>query len=193
MSTYNAYAAQTAKGPLEPFSFDPGELGPEEVEIKVTHCGICHSDLSMIDNEWHMTRYPIVPGHEIIGTVSAFGRGVRSLAIGQRVGLGWQSGSCGGCEWCASGKEHLCAQEEWTIVGRNGGWADFGRADARCMVPIPNGIASADAAPLMCAGTTVFSPLIHCGVVSTMRAAVVGVGVGGLGHLAVQFLAKLGC
>jgi len=77
---------------------------------------------------------------------------------------------------CASGKEHLCAQEEWTIVGRNGGMGRLVRADARFMVPIPNGIASADAAPLMCAGTTVFSPLIHCGFVSTMRAAVVGRG-----------------
>jgi uncharacterized zinc-type alcohol dehydrogenase-like protein len=190
-SIINGYTARGSGQPLEIMAYKVGPLGDREVEIKVTHCGICHSDLSMIDNEWHMTRYPIVPGHEIIGTVSAFGRGVRSLAIGQRVGLGWQSGSCGGCEWCASGKEHLCAQEEWTIVGRNGGWADFVRADARFMVPIPNGIASADAAPLMCAGTTVFSPLIHCGVVSTMRAAVVG--VGGLGHLAVQFLAKLGC
>ena len=104
-----------------------------------------------------------------------------SVSAGNRVRAADVSGA-------PRGKEHLCAQEEWTIVGRNGGWADFVRADARFMVPIPNGIASADAAPLMCAGTTVFSPLIHCGVVSTMRAAVVG--VGGLGHLAVQFLAK---
>src|SRR5260370_24066564 len=115
-----------------------------------------------------MTRYPIVPGDEIVGTVSAFGHGVRSLAIGQRVGLGWQSGSCGGCEWCASGKEHLCAQEEWTIVGRNGGWADFVRADARFMGPIPNGIASAGAAPRTCARTPGFSPPVSCAVVSTL-------------------------
>src|SRR5260370_38030812 len=100
-----------------------------------------------------MTRYPIVPGHEIIGTVSAFGRGVRSLAIGQRAGLGWQSGSCGGCEWCASGKEHLCAQEEWTIVGRNGGWGDLVRADAPIMGAIPKGIRPADRAPPTGAGT----------------------------------------
>jgi len=96
-SIINGYTARGSGQPLERMAYKVGPLGDGEVEIKVTHCGICHSDLSMIDNEWLMTRYPLVPGHEIIGTVSAFGRGVRSLAIGQRVGLGWQSGSCGGC------------------------------------------------------------------------------------------------
>src|ERR1700758_685876 len=89
MNYFNAYAATSAKGPLESFSFDPGELGPEEVEIKVTHCGLCHSDLSMLDNEWGMSKYPFVPGHEVVGTVAALGDEAKGLKIGQRVGLGW--------------------------------------------------------------------------------------------------------
>src|SRR5438046_10284811 len=94
MSTYNAYAAKSAKAPLEPISFNPGELGPEEVEIKVSHCGICHSDLSMLDNEWGMSEYPFVPGHEVTGTVVALGEGAKGLTIGQHVGLGWTAHSC---------------------------------------------------------------------------------------------------
>src|SRR3974390_2447579 len=97
MTTFNAYAATTAHGSLQPFSFDPGELGPEEVEIKVSHCGLCHSDLSMLDNEWGMSRYPFVPGHEVAGTVVALGEAAKGLKIGQRVGLGWVAPSCLAC------------------------------------------------------------------------------------------------
>src|SRR5258708_14710235 len=103
MSTYNAYAAKTAKGPLDPFSFDPGELGPEEVEITVTHCGLCHSDLSMLDNDWGMTNYPFVPGHEVVGTISALGGEAKGLKIGQRVGLGEASHRCLSCREFLSG------------------------------------------------------------------------------------------
>lgn len=103
MSTINAYAATTAKAPLEPFSFDAGELGAEEVEIKVTHCGICHSDLSMLDNDWGMTRFPFVPGHEAVGTVTALGSGAKGLKIGQHVGIGWSAYSCLSCHECLSG------------------------------------------------------------------------------------------
>jgi NADPH:quinone reductase-like Zn-dependent oxidoreductase len=94
MTTFNAYAATTAHGSLEPFSFDPGPIGPEEVEIKVSHCGLCHSDLSMLENEWGMTNYPFVPGHEVTGTVVAMGEAAKGLKIGQRVGLGWTAHSC---------------------------------------------------------------------------------------------------
>src|SRR5271154_4511603 len=115
MSTFHAYAASSAKGPLKPFSFDPGELGPEEVEIKVTHCGICHSDLSMLDNEWGMSKYPFVGGHEVAGKIAQVGSAVKHLKPGDRVGLGWYSGSCMICPQCMSGNHNLCPFGESTI------------------------------------------------------------------------------
>jgi len=187
----NAYAATSAGGLLEPFSYDPGPLGPHEVEIAVTHCGICHSDLSMLNNEWGMSQYPLVPGHEVIGTLAAKGDAVTGLQLGQRVGLGWQSGSCARCEWCRTARQQLCDQEEGTIVHRHGGFADRVRATADFVLPIPGALPSAEAAPLLCAGNTVYSPIIRHAVNGNMRAAVVG--IGGLGHIAVQFLSKIGC
>ena len=119
-----AYAARKAGGPLEPFSFDPGPLGPEDVEIKVSHCGLCHSDLSMLDNEWGMSTYPLVPGHEAIGTVVALGDDAKGLKVGQRVGLGWWATSCLSCPQCLSGDHNLCATAQGTIVGRHGAFAE---------------------------------------------------------------------
>jgi alcohol/geraniol dehydrogenase (NADP+) len=187
----NAYATQAPKGRLETFTFEPGPLGRNEVEVAVTHCGICHSDLSMINNEWGMTQYPLVPGHEVIGTVAAKGADVTGLELGQRVGLGWQCGSCASCEYCHTGREQLCAQEQDTIVHHHGGFADLVRATADFVVPIPEALPSAEAAPLLCAGNTVFAPALRHHVDGTKRVAVVG--IGGLGHVAVQFLAKMGC
>jgi uncharacterized zinc-type alcohol dehydrogenase-like protein len=187
----HAHAAKAAKQALTPFEYDPGPLGDHEVEVAVTHCGICHSDLSMLDNEWGMTAYPFVPGHEVVGTIAALGKNVTTLKPGQRVGIGWLCGSCGACEWCARGKDHLCAQQKATIVGHHGGYADRVRSDALFAIPIPDGLSSAEAAPLMCAGSTVYSPLVHQNVRPGARAAVVG--IGGLGHLAIQYLAKFGC
>jgi alcohol/geraniol dehydrogenase (NADP+) len=185
------YAAKAAKGKLEAIDFDPGPLGPGEVDVRVECCGICHSDLAMIDNDWGWSRYPLVPGHEVIGTIAAVGSEVHGRTIGERVGIGWHCGSCGHCEWCSRGREGLCAQDRPTIVGHHGGWAESVRCQAKFAVPIPEAIESAKAGPLMCAGTTVFTPLVQYGVKPWMRAAVVG--IGGLGHLAVQFLAKMGC
>lgn len=185
------YAATGAKAGLVAWSYPVGELGAHEVEIAVTHCGICHSDLSMIDNEWGMTAYPLVPGHEVVGRILDVGEGVTRLRPEQRVGLGWQAGSCASCEWCGRGKDHLCAEQVGTIIGRHGGFADRVRCDARFAVPIPDGIASEHAGPLMCAGATVYTPLAHYGVKPGMSAAVVG--IGGLGHLGLQFLSKWGC
>jgi len=191
MPAIHAYAAKSAKQKLEPFDYEPGALGADEVEVKVTHCGICHSDVAMIDNDWGMTKYPFVPGHEVIGTVAAVGSNVQHVKVGQRVGVGWQSGSCGHCEWCISGQENFCAEEKDTIIGRPGGWGDRVRTSWRFAIPIPDNVASEHAGPLMCAGTTVFSPMLHFGVTPVMRTAVVG--IGGLGHLALQYLAKFGC
>jgi uncharacterized zinc-type alcohol dehydrogenase-like protein len=188
----HAYAANGPKQKLEPFTYDPGPLAPHEVEVRVTHCGICHSDVAMIDNDWGWTRYPQVPGHEVVGVVSALGASVPdSLKVGTRVGVGWQCGSCGHCEWCTTGLESLCTDERATIVGHHGGFADAVRSDWRFTVPIPDTIDSAVAGPLFCAGNTVFTPLIRHNVNARMRTAVVG--IRGLGHLAVQFLAAFGC
>jgi len=191
MSNYNAYAAKTVKAPLEPFAFDPGELGPEEVEIKVSHCGICHSYLSMLDNDWGMTMYPFVPGHEVVGTVLALGDEARGLRIGQKVGLGWSSRSCLACHECLSGDHHLCSTVQGTIVGRHGGFADRVRAQWTWVRPLPADLDMAKAGPLLCGGVTVFAPLLIHAVPSTARIGVIG--IGGLGHMALQFANKWGC
>ena len=105
-----AYAATAPRASLEPFSYNPGELGPEEVEIKVTHCGICHSDLSMLDNEWGLSKYPFVPGHEAVGTIVALGESAKGLRIGQRVGVGWSAYSRLHCDECLTGDHNLCPE-----------------------------------------------------------------------------------
>ena len=192
MSTkFKAYAA-TAKGQqLTPFEFDPGPLGTEQVEIKVTHCGICHSDLSMLDNEWGMSAYPFVPGHEVVGTVAAAGAHVKRVKAGDRVGLGWFSGSCLACPQCLSGDHNLCASAEQTMIGRFGGFADRVRCHWVWATPLPATLDSVKVGPLFCGGITVFNPILQCGVQPTQRVGVIG--IGGLGHLALQFLNKWGC
>ncbi len=190
-ASFQAYAALAAKQPLQPFDFEPGPLGDEQVEIAVSHCGICHSDLSMIDNEWGMSKYPLVPGHEIIGTIVATGRDAKGLKAGQRVGLGWMAGSCLACPQCLSGHHNLCLTGEQTIVGRFGGFANRVRCHWVWAIPLPEKLDAAKAGPLFCGGITVFNPIVQCGVQPTDRVGVVG--IGGLGHMALQFLNKWGC
>ena len=185
MSLIQGLAAHAAGAELLPFRYDPGELGLHEVEIGISHCGICHSDIHLISNDWGNSQYPFIPGHEIIGTVTAVGSDVRSLSVGQRVGLGWQSNSCGQCEWCTKGMENLCAKSEGTCVRRHGGYADRVRANARFVVPIPEALSSEQAAPLLCGGITVYNPLRSHGINPSSRVGVVG--IGGLGHMAIQF------
>ena len=186
-----AYAAHERGGQLKPFEYDPGVLGEEDVEINVEYCGVCHSDLSMLENEWEMSEYPLVPGHEVVGTVGAVGNGVESLSVGQKVGLGWFSRSCLNCEWCIGGNQNLCPTAEGTIVGRHGGFANKVRAHHRWVTPLPSNINLETAGPLFCCGITVFNPIIQCGVKPTERVGVIG--IGGLGHLAIQFLHAWGC
>ena len=186
-----AYAVHEPGGKLQPFEYDPGDLAPGQVEIDVLACGICHSDLAMIENQWEMTAYPLVPGHEVVGTVAAVGEGVTNVAVGDMVGLGWYSGSCLTCRQCMSGDHNLCAGNEGTIVGRHGGFADAVRCQAEWAIPLPQGVNAAKAGPLFCGGITVFNPIIQFGVRPTDRVGVIG--IGGLGHLALQFLAKWGC
>ena len=120
----NAYAAKEKKAALQPFEYEPAPLGTHDVEIRITHCGICHSDVHLVDGDWGMGRYPMVPGHEIVGTVAAVGPEVAGLAVGDRVGVGWQRGACLACEACLSGNENLCAGNEATCVGHHGGFAE---------------------------------------------------------------------
>lgn len=188
---FRAYAAAQPKGELKPFEYDPGPLGDEQVEIAVSHCGICHSDLSMLDNDWGLTAYPFVPGHEVVGTVAAVGGRVTAVRPGDRVGLGWFSRSCMGCRQCLSGDHNLCPTAEGTIVGRHGGFADRVRAHQGWAIPLPAALDPAAAGPLFCGGLTVFNPLVQFDVRPTHRVGVVG--IGGLGHLALQFLGKWGC
>jgi len=186
-----AYAALESGGELKPFDYDPGPIGYDFVEIQVEHCGICHSDLSMLDNEWGIANFPLVPGYEVVGTISAVGKGVSNLQVGKRVGLGWHSGYCMTCPTCMSGDHNMCAHAEGTIVNRHGGFADKVRAHADSVVGLPQNIDAQSAGPLFCGGITVFNPLIQFGVKPTDSVAVIG--IGGLGHMALQFLNAWGC
>jgi alcohol/geraniol dehydrogenase (NADP+) len=185
------YAATKPGDSLQRFEFDPGPLGDTEVEIKVEYCGLCHSDLSILDNEWGISQYPLIPGHEIIGTVAAKGPHAQGITLGQRVGLGWFADSCLTCEWCKSGNHHLCASAVGTIVGHYGGFADRVRANAAWVIPLPSQLDPQSAGPLMCGGITVFNPLLLGKVKPTARVGVVG--IGGLGHMALQFAKAWGC
>ncbi len=191
MNTVHAYAAAEAGAPLKEFTFEMGDLGDQEVDIKVHYCGICHSDLSMLNNEWGMTQYPFVPGHEIIGEVLATGKAVQTVKKGDMVGLGWVSASCMHCTQCMQGDHHLCNNGESTIVGRHGGFADKVRAHWSWTIPLPKGIDLKKAGPLLCGGITVFNPIILAGVKPTDRVGVIG--IGGLGHMALKFLNAWGC
>ncbi|MCZ4695535.1 NAD(P)-dependent alcohol dehydrogenase [Ancylomarina euxinus] len=191
MKKVNAYAASEVGGQLKPFEYELAELGRDEVDIKVHYCGICHSDLSMLNNEWGMTQYPFVPGHEIVGEVAAVGDDVKTLKPGDLVGLGWNSASCMHCKQCMDGSHHLCNTVEGTIVGRHGGFADYVRGHWSWAIPLPKGIDMKKAGPLLCGGITVFNPILLAGVKATDRVGVIG--IGGLGHMALKFLNKWGC
>jgi uncharacterized zinc-type alcohol dehydrogenase-like protein len=191
MQETRAYAALRPNGRLEAFGFNPGPLAPEEVEIKVAYCGLCHSDISMLDNEWGLSSYPFVPGHEAVGTIVAMGEAVKGLKKGQRVGVGWCAKSCLSCPECLSGHHNLCAFGQGTIVGRFGGFAERLRVQWTWARPLPDTLDLAKAGPLLCGGVTVFSPLLEYNISPTARVGVIG--IGGLGHLALQFANKWGC
>jgi uncharacterized zinc-type alcohol dehydrogenase-like protein len=176
---------------LELNEYDLGPLGDDQVEIQVTFCGVCHSDLSMINNEFGWTKFPFVPGHEVVGKITAVGSQVKRLQVGQQVGLGWFSGSDLTCPQCLGGDHNLCPQAERTIINRHGGFAQRVRCQAVWAFPLPEGMDASKAGPLFCAGATVFNPLLQFGVKPTDRVGVIG--LGGLGHLGLQFFNKWGC
>ncbi len=185
------YAATEAGGKFEPFEFDAGELGHEQVEIKVHSCGMCHSDLSMLNNDWAMTEYPFVGGHEAVGEIVAAGENVKGVEVGDKVGLGWNSGSCGHCEQCISGYQIMCRELEQTIVSRHGGFADKVRCHWSWAVKLPDEMDMLKAGPLFCGGITVFNPFYQYDVSPLDKVGVIG--IGGLGHLALKFADKWGC
>ncbi len=190
MSEIHGLAAHAAGAQLLAYKYSPGEIEANDVEVKISHCGVCRSDVHLIDNDWGSSRYPFIPGHEIVGSVLAIGSGVRDRAVGERVGIGWQADSCGVCEWCRQGDEQLCRKARPTCVGRNGGYADRIRVNARFAIPVPNILESENVAPLLCAGITVYSPLRNHQVRPCSRVGVIG--IGGLGHIALQFAKAFG-
>ena len=189
--TVKAYAVTKAKGDFEPFEFELGDIDPYEVDISVESCGICHSDLSMVDDEWGMAQFPLVPGHEVVGKVSAVGDHVTHVKVGDRVGLGWHAGYCMMCDQCLSGDHNLCSNAEPTIAGRHGGFADTVRAKAPSVVKIPDELNASEAGPLLCGGIAMFNPMVQAGLSPTDSVGVIG--IGGLGHMGLKFAAAWGC
>ncbi|MBC9933168.1 NADPH-dependent aldehyde reductase Ahr [Chitinophaga qingshengii] len=191
MTKVTGYAAPAPHGRLEKFEYELPEIGPEHIDIRVAYCGLCHSDLSMINNDWGFSQYPLVPGHEIVGTVIRTGDRVKGIRVGDKVGLSWFSESCMHCRHCLEGNQQLCGEAEQVVVGRHGGFADVVRGHWSWVIPLPENIDMAKAGPLLCAGLTVFNPLLLEGVKPTDCVGVIG--IGGLGHLALRFLKHWGC
>jgi alcohol/geraniol dehydrogenase (NADP+) len=187
---YKAWVVKAAKQPMVLETVDPGPLGAEDVEVAVEHCGVCHSDLSVLNNDWGISQYPAILGHEIVGRVTAVGPNAKRVQVGQRVGVGWNSGSDMHCHQCLSGNHHLCPQVQATIIGHRGGFATHVRAHWAWTLPLPEKLDSAEAGPLLCGGITVFAPLAMYAR-PTDRVGIIG--IGGLGHMAVKFAAAYGC
>lgn len=185
------YAASAVGQPLKPTIYEPPQLGSYDVSVTVTHCGLCHTDIQAINDFYEITKYPFVPGHEIVGYVSQAGNSVSNLKVGDRVGIGWQGRSCGECEWCLKGEEQLCLKiEDGATWDPYGGFSTSVVVDSRFAYPLPESMPSEAAAVLMCAGITVYSPLRAYAGEGTQKIAILG--IGGLGHLAIQFAHALG-
>jgi alcohol dehydrogenase, propanol-preferring len=170
------------------------KIAGHEVLIEVEACGVCHSDLHVADGDWtqmnRIVKKPLILGHEIAGRVVEKGVDVSDLKIGERVGVPWIYWTCGECEFCREGNENLCAKQKITGVSEDGGYAEFVKAPATHATRIPEGLGSVEAAPLFCAGVTVYRALKHAKITAGQRLAVFG--VGGLGHLAVQIGREMG-
>lgn len=183
------WAATSVGSELTPLAYELEIKGPHEVLVEVETCGICHSDIHMIDNDWKMSRYPLIPGHEVVGKVVAMGEAVEGLALGGRVGIGWQGSACMTCPDCLAGNENLCDANKGLIVSGRGGFASHVKVDGRFAFPLPEGLPP-EASPLLCGGVTVYSALRAAGMRSGQRIGVIG--LGGLGHMAVLFASRLG-
>jgi uncharacterized zinc-type alcohol dehydrogenase-like protein len=190
MAMIDAWVATTAKGKLVRQQVEIGPLGAEEVEVQVEHCGVCHSDVSVRNNEWGFSRFPVVLGHEAVGRVVEVGAAAKGLKVGQHVGVGWTANSCMHCRQCKSGNQHLCPTATPTILGHRGAFASRVRSHWAWALPLPEKINVVEAGPLLCGGITVFNPL-EMYARPTSRVGIVG--IGGLGHMAVKFAAAYGC
>ncbi len=188
--SYKAWVAKAAKQPMALETVYLGPLGAEDVEIAVESCGLCHSDVSVLNNDWGISQYPAILGHEVVGRVTAVGPNAKGLQVGNRVGVGWNSGCDMHCQQCMSGNHHLCPQVQATIIGHRGGFATHIRAHWAWAFPLPEKLNFAEAGPLLCGGITVFAPLL----MYAKPADRVGIiGIGGLGHMAVKFAHAYGC
>lgn len=189
--TISAYAAMAKGQPLQPFEYPLPKLKPQEVRVDITHCGLCYTDIQGIEDYYHITKYPFVPGHEVVGVITEVGSQVSNRKVGERVGIGWQGRACRHCEWCLKGEVNLCqeivADATWKPYG---GFSTSIAVDADFAYPIPDGMPSESAAVMMCAGITVFVPLRDYMTSKSLRLGIIG--VGGLGHLAIQFARALG-
>jgi alcohol dehydrogenase (NADP+) len=198
MSSTPALSAPSAGAPLDATTIERRDLGEHDVLIEIKFCGICHSDIHQVKDEWGGSIFPMVPGHEIAGVVAAVGDGVRKFSAGDRVGVGCLVDSCGECEYCQAGEEQFCVKNAVpTYNGREyngeptfGGYSQQIVVSDRFVVRIPDAIELADAAPLLCAGITTYVPLKHWKVGEGMKVAVIG--MGGLGHVGVQLAAAMG-
>jgi alcohol dehydrogenase (NADP+) len=192
------YAAMTAKEKLKPFSFERREVGLHDVLMTITHCGICHSDIHQARNEWGISLFPMVPGHEIVGTVAQVGSEVTTFKVGDRAGVGCFVDSCRNCTACREGLEQYCdGGTVWTYSGQDregritqGGYSSQIVVDEHYVLRIPTPLSLAGTAPLLCAGITTYSPLRQWGVGRYHKLAVVG--LGGLGHMAVKLAKAMG-
>jgi len=189
-----AAVLRESKKPLSIEEVERPKPGAGEVLIEVEACGVCHSDLHVADGDWAqfagIVKKPLILGHEIAGRVVEVGPDVRELRTGDRVGVPWIYWTCGECEYCREGNENLCLQQKITGVTVDGGYAEFVKAPASHATKIPEGLSSVQAAPLFCAGVTVYRALKHARITRGQRLAVIG--VGGLGHIAVQIGRELG-
>ena len=198
MSSTPALSAPSAGAPLDATTIERRELGEHDVLIDIKFCGICHSDIHQVKDEWGNSIFPMVPGHEIAGIVAGVGAGVSKFSTGDRVGVGCLVDSCGECEYCKAGEEQFCTKQPvLTYNGRGydgeptfGGYSQQIVVSDRFVVTIPDSIELQDAAPLLCAGITTYVPLKHWQVGPGTKIAVVG--MGGLGHVAVQLAAAMG-
>jgi len=190
MSKMRAVQATSPKAGLEIVERPVPEPSAGTVRVKIGACGICHSDSMTVEGHWPGIRYPRVPGHEIAGVVDATGPGVTAWKVGDRVGVGWHGGHCGFCDACRRGDFLACRTAEIPGISYDGGYADYMIAPAVSLARIPDGLSEIEAAPLMCAGITVYNSLRHSGARAGDVVAILG--LGGLGHLAVQFAAKAG-
>jgi D-arabinose 1-dehydrogenase-like Zn-dependent alcohol dehydrogenase len=188
-ATIDAWAVMAPGRPAEPYTYER-PLGPGDVLVRVTHCSVARGDVQFIDNAWNDTRYPLVPGHEIVGIVAAAGPKVAGLAVGDRVGVGYQQAACFACALCRDGYEQLCPAQQVIGVHCPGGLADHIAVDSRFAFALPASLESATAAPLLSSGLTVYSAIVRAGLRTGSDAAVLG--IGGLGYLAVQFLRAMG-